>query len=215
MRAKPGRVQAARRVTSSPSARKARRSPVGRVSSRTPPAVRSSRQPAPSSPVPEMVPLARRSPGRSGHPLLAWWATIWATVQYMPRNAARLTRTGARPRRRISALASHASTVTSMPPAASFAAEARCGGAGGSSAGRPAEQRKGARASRVTTQGETLVAKLFDRNGPRGCASQAWRSRADQSFTRQSPAMRSSASSIGMGRPGRLPAPTQAPTSTS
>ena len=61
-------------------------------------------QPAPSAPGPETVPLARRSPGRSGHPLLAWWATIWATVQYMPRNAARLTRTGARPRRRISAL---------------------------------------------------------------------------------------------------------------
>jgi hypothetical protein len=47
--------------------------------------------------------------------------------------------------------------------------------------------RKGASASVVTHQGETVDAKFFDRNGPSGCYSHAWMSRADQSFSNVTP----------------------------
>ena len=54
--------------------------------------------------------------------------------------------------------------------------------------------RNGASASSVTTHGETVVAKLFARKGPSGWYSHVCMSRADQSLTRQSPKMASSAS---------------------
>src|ERR1700745_435836 len=49
--------------------------------------------------------------------------------------------------------------------------------------------RNGASASGVTTQGEMVVKKLLPRKGPSGWYSHAWMSRADQSFSRQKPAM--------------------------
>ena len=52
-------------------------------------------------------------------------------------------------------------------------AAARYGNGTGSPAGRGgAGHRKGSSASNVTTQGETDVAKFFDKNGPSGCDSQ-------------------------------------------
>ena len=66
--------------------------------------------------------------------------------------------------------------------------------AAGSPGGRAkAGTRNGASASSVTTQGESVVAKLLARKGPSGWYSHDWMSRADQSFTRQSPNRRSSA----------------------
>ncbi len=65
--------------------------------------------------------------------------------------------------------------------------------------------RNGSSASSVTTHGEIVVAKFFARNGPSGWYSQAWMSRADQSFTRQKPKICSSARSIGTGSPSGLP----------
>ncbi len=58
--------------------------------------------------------------------------------------------------------------------------------------------RYGASASRVTIQGEIVVAKFFARNGPSGWYSQAWMSRADQSLSRHRPNTCASASAIGM-----------------
>ncbi len=49
--------------------------------------------------------------------------------------------------------------------------------------------RNGASASGVMIQGEIVVQKFLARNGPSGWYSQAWMSRADQSFSRQKPAM--------------------------
>ena len=60
-----------------------------------------------------------------------------------------------------------------------------------------------------------MVAKFFARNGPSGWYSQAWRSRADQSLTRQKPKIRSSARAIGTGSPSWLPAATKKPSSIS
>ena len=48
----------------------------------------------------------------------------------------------------------------------------------------------------VTTQGETLERKFFDRKGPSGWYSHAWISRADQSLSRQKPPTLSQASPI-------------------
>ncbi len=75
--------------------------------------------------------------------------------------------------------------------------------------------RNGASASGVTTHGETVVRKLLPRNGPSGCASQPWMSRADQSLSRQKPAMWFGASAIAIGVPSALPGPTQTPISSS
>ena len=58
----------------------------------------------------------------------------------------------------------------STPPSWRSAASSRCGSGAGSPAGRAnAVVRNGASASAVTTQGETVVAKFFARNGPSGC----------------------------------------------
>ena len=70
-------------------------------------------------------------------------------------------------------------------------------------------------ASAVTIHGETEVEKLFARNGPSGADSQVWMSRADQSFSRQNPAMWEAASRIGIGSPSRLPSPSHMPSSSS
>ena len=53
--------------------------------------------------------------------------------------------------------------------------------------GRPNGARNGCSASSVTIHGDTVVAKFFDRNGPRGWYSHAWMSRAVQSLKRPSP----------------------------
>ncbi len=75
--------------------------------------------------------------------------------------------------------------------------------------------RKGAMASAVTTQGEMVDWKFLARNGPRGTYSHAWKSRADQSLSRQKPAIWFAASAIGTGSPSALPAPIQMPSSSS
>ncbi len=67
----------------------------------------------------------------------------------------------------------------------------------------------------MTTQGETVVQKLLARNGPSGWYSQAWMSRADQSLSRQKPAIRLPASAIATGSPRALPGPSQIPSSSS
>ena len=75
--------------------------------------------------------------------------------------------------------------------------------------------RNGANASGVTTQALMVVQKLLPRNGPSGWYSQPWMSRADQSFSKQYPAMCSAACPIGMLVPGALPGPIQTPSSNS
>ena len=75
--------------------------------------------------------------------------------------------------------------------------------------------RNGSSASSVTTQGPTVVAKLFARNGPSGWYSQLCMSRADQSFSRHRPKMRSSARAIGTVSPIAFSPQTNAPISSS
>src|SRR5262249_35187151 len=67
----------------------------------------------------------------------------------------------------------------------------------------------------VTTHGEMVVKKLLPRNGPSGWYSHAWMSRADQSFSRQNPAMWLAASAMAIGVPSSLPGPIQTPSSSS
>src|SRR5262249_8520726 len=86
----------------------------------------------------------------------------------------------------------------------------------GSPAGRGAcAVRNGANASGATTHGEMVVKKLLPRNGPSGWYSHAWMSRADQSFSRQKPAMWLAASAMATGVPSSLPGPIQTPSSSS
>ena len=73
----------------------------------------------------------------------------------------------------------------------------------------------GANASGEITHVDTVVAKLFPRNGPSGRYSQDWMSRADQSLSRQYPATWSAATSIGIGSPAVFPRPTQTAISNS
>jgi hypothetical protein len=54
------------------------------------------------------------------------------------------------------------------------------------------------------TQGETVVAKLLARKGPRGWYSQDWMSRADQSLRRLMPKIWCAALAIGIGVPRGL-----------
>ena len=104
------------------------------------------------------------------------------------------------------------STSSSRSRRAALLVARRRAGRAGARDRRPAAaaaaMRNGASASGVTTHGEIVVAKFFARNGPSGWYSQAWMSRADQSFSRQKPAMWSAASAIGDRRaqgdcPGR------------
>src|SRR5579862_167955 len=94
------------------------------------------------------------------------------------------------------------------PPFLVFSSEERYGSGFGSPAGRRnAAARNGASASIVTTHGETVVAKFFARNGPSGWYSHRWMSRADQSLSRQSPNILSSAFAIGIGSESLFPPP--------
>ena len=61
----------------------------------------------------------------------------------------------------------------------------------------------------MTTHGEIVVPKFFDRNGPSGWYSQSWMSRADQSLSSTMPNQSSSACAIDIGVPSGLPAPDQ------
>src|SRR6185503_2205958 len=98
--------------------------------------------------------------------------------------------------------------LRSSPPSFRSLSDERYGKGCGSLGGRKnAGVRYGSSASQVTTQGDTVVAKFLERNGPKGWYSHDWMSRADQSLTRQIPKMCSSASSIGMGSPSSFPFP--------
>ena len=73
------------------------------------------------------MPEPIRSPSCRLQPLLAWWASICATVQYRFANEVRARRSGAARARRIAALAIYASSVTARPPCARSSASSRCG----------------------------------------------------------------------------------------
>src|SRR5688572_10782718 len=136
--------------------------------------VSSSRQPREFFVAPETVPLAMRSPDRRLHPLLAWCVSSWAIVQYISVNETVLTCMAAMFSRRMRSVRSHTSRRTSIAPDVSLSEDCRYGnGLGSSAARRNAGARNGASASRVTTQGDTVVAKFFDRNGPSGWYSHA------------------------------------------
>src|SRR3984957_5056879 len=213
MRTAPSRSQLPRITTSSPSSRKPRVSPVGSDSGVVPRRVNSRREPSASRVGPEMVPLASKSPGRRLQPLLAWWVSNCSAVQYKSRALLRLTRSGASPRSRIRADRSDTSIERSMPAALALV---RYGSGAGSPSGRTAGgTRNGTSASKVTIQGEIVVEKLLERNGPRGWYSQVCTSRADQSLTRHTPKRCDSASPIGIGLPSVDPGPTKIPISAS
>ena len=59
------------------------------------------------------------------------------------------------------------------------------------------------------------MAKLLPSSGPSGTYSQAWRSRADQSFTITTPKTCSAKPSVGTGTPRSDPTPTTNPSSAS
>src|ERR1700733_3674447 len=100
---------------------------------------------------------------------------------------------------------SKTSSFTFRPPRDWSVAEWRYGRGLGSSAGRGvAGTRKGSRAAMGVIQGEMVVAKFLERNGPRGWDSQDWRSRADQSLRRPTPKMCWAALLMGMGAPRGL-----------
>jgi len=89
---------------------------------------------------------------------------------------------------RIASLLMYISRWISSPPRSWSCAFSKYGrGVGSAGARANALQRNGFSASNVTIQGEIVVAKLFDRNGPSGWYSQACTSRADQSFSSTTP----------------------------
>src|SRR5882724_5592477 len=131
----------------------------------------------------------------------------------MSANDAALRRYGRRRPSRISMDLMYTSMLRSMPPSFRSFSDERYGSGRGSPGGRKnAGTRYGSSASHVTTHGEIVVAKFFERNGPSGWYSHDWMSRADQSLTRQTPKICSSASPIGTGSPRSLPLPTKKPT---
>src|SRR5690242_7198536 len=73
----------------------------------------------------------------------------------------------------------------------------------------------GSNASARTTHVLIVVPKFFALNGPRGTYSQAWMSRADQSFIKTTPKRLSAALSIDIGVPCSLDPHTNAPNSSS
>ena len=75
--------------------------------------------------------------------------------------------------------------------------------------------RNGSSASMVTIHGEIVEAKFLARKGPSGWYSQAWMSRADQSFRMHRPNTCDSASASAMRSPWALPVPTKMPSSSS
>ena len=91
------------------------------------------------------------------------------------------------------------STSMSRPPRRARARGSPAA-AGPGRAGRSTRRR--ARPAGVT-QGETEVANDLPRNGPSGTYSQAWMSRADQSFSPATPKTWSASASCGTGSPSR------------
>ncbi len=63
----------------------------------------------------------------------------------------------------------------------------------------------------VTTQGDSVLPKFLDRNGPSGWYSQAWMSRADQSLSSVTPNRCSCARSMGIGLTQRIARADQEP----
>src|SRR5689334_724428 len=112
----------------------------------------------------------------------------------MSRNDARESRNGGCSARRIRSERRKTSTMMSIADADD---DRRYDNGSGSPGGRGGgEQRNGASASAVTTHGEIELAKFLARNGPSGCDSHDWMSRADQSLSRHAPNRWRSASSI-------------------
>src|SRR6185503_12591453 len=176
-----------------------------------PPALNSSIEPPCPGSGPDCVPVPSKSPGPKLQPLLLWCAISCATVQYASPKFDCERRCGGRPCSRIACVCSHTSSATCSAPCARLASESRCGSGCGSPSGRANGWRNGANASAVTTHGEIVVPKFFDRNGPNGWYSHAWMSRADQSLSSTRPNQSSSACGIVLGVPSVLPLPTSTP----
>ena len=142
--------------------------------------------------VPEMVPLPNRSPGSQ---IAAVRRMVRNHLRHRPVQIACIaigdSRCGSAPAARIAGVASN--TSHSMSKRA-----VRLVGGIEQMRQRRADRRRAAPAARCGTaaiasavmiHGETDVRKLFPRNGPSGCDSHDWISRADQSFSRQKPAI--------------------------
>ena len=80
-----------RSTTVSPSSRKVRSLPSASGSGSRPPHVSSIRLPIVPGSAPEIVPEAKRSPGRAVAPLTVAWASCCGNVQYRPRALVRET----------------------------------------------------------------------------------------------------------------------------
>ena len=191
MPAKPRAAQCARRITSSPSSRKRRVSPPGSVSGSRPAA----------GDLQQAAELARR---RAGDRAGAEAGRPAAGCSRCRCDARRAAPASSRVRARCWRRADAAPAPSRASPASAGAPRARCrarrppgrrrrrGRAAAPDrppAAAAAAARNGASASGVTTHGEIVVQKLFARNGPSGWYSQPWMSRADQSLSRQKPAM--------------------------
>ena len=103
-----------------------------------PPRVISSRLPSASSVEPDTVPEPSRSAVSSAQPLLVWCATICATVQYSVAVSERDRRCAAKPRSRMRAVLSSASSWIDRPPRAWSQGLNRWGIGDGSPVGRTA-----------------------------------------------------------------------------
>lgn len=131
----------------------------------------SSRLPRLSASVPEMVPVPRRSPVRSGHPVILWCATscgnensrllddVFDSVCVAPHGVV-------------------SETERSMLYTLYCSFSCRYGCSGISVVRGSGSARKGSRASIRTTHGEIEVANDLDVKGPSGTYSQPWISRA-------------------------------------
>ncbi|MNT23504.1 hypothetical protein D3C72_1589240 [compost metagenome] len=203
-------------MISSPSSRNVRTSPLASSIGCLPPWVISSRLPNWPGWAPDSVPEPNRSPACSWQPLTLWWATIWATVQYILKVLLNVRRWAGRFCSRMRSVSSStSSSISKAPPAWSRLSSRYDNGCGSPSGRAGCAQRNGSSASAVTTQGEMVEMKLLDRNGPKGWYSHAWMSRADQSLSRQKPAICSAASATGIDSPISLPWPIQMPSSSS
>ena len=155
-------------TTSSPSSRNPRLSPLGSLSGSLPRAVSSSRQPRSSFPGPETVPLREQIAGAE---IAAVTGVVGDQLGQGPVHLAETAGSAGRGH----AFAPHpggeqpTSTVQLDAPVRPVGGVSRYGSGSGSPAGRGNDgTRNGASASIVTTHGDTVVAKFFARNGPRG-----------------------------------------------
>src|SRR5207237_3662960 len=87
MRTAPSPSHQALSVISSPSSRKLRFSPLGSSIGALPPWLISRSEPRPVLASVDRVPVPMRSPGWRLQPLLLWWATICAALQYIAASA--------------------------------------------------------------------------------------------------------------------------------